>query len=59
MGSPIEKFELNSVCRFYKNLSLKDEFGRNCTIKDKVSEILKTIDPFKAAQIDKISGRVL
>ena len=53
----MEKSEIGSVSRFYKKLSLKDEYGCTSTIDDKDSEILKIIDTFKAAHIDKISGR--
>ena len=53
----MEKSEIGSVSRFYKKLSRKDEYGCTSTINDKDSEILKIIDTFKAAHIDKISGR--
>ena len=49
------KFDINSVHQYYKNIELKD----NLTTEKKVLEVLQSIDISKAAEIDKISGRFL
>ena len=53
------KFDVNSIRHYYKNLELKDNFNLNLTTEKKVSEVLQFIDISKAAVIDKISGRFL
>ena len=54
LNSP-NKFDINSVHQYYKNIELKD----NLTTEKKVLEVLQSIDISKAAEIDKISGRFL
>ena len=53
------KFDINSVHHYYKNIELKDNFNLNLTTEKKVLEVLQFIDISKAAGIDKISGRFL
>ena len=53
------KFDINSVHQYYKNIELKDNFNLNLTTEKKVLEVLQFIDISKAAGIDKISGRFL
>ena len=53
------KFDINSVHQYYKNIELKDNFNLNLTMEKKVLEVLQFIDISKAAGIDKISGRFL
>ena len=53
------KFDVNSIRHYYKNLELKDNFNLSLTTEKKVSEVLQFIDISKAAVIDKISGRFL
>ena len=53
------KFDINSVHQYYKNIELKDNFNLNLTTEKKVLEILQFIDISKAAGIDKILGRFL
>ena len=58
LNSP-NKFDINSVHQYYKNIELKDNFNLNLTTEKKVLEVLQFIDISKAAEIDKISGRFL
>ena len=51
------KFDINSVHHYYKNIELKDNFNLNLTTEKKVLEVLQFIVISKAAGIDKISGR--
>ena len=53
------KFDINSVHHYYKNIELKDNFNLNLTTEKKVVKVLQFIDISKAAGIDKISGRFL
>ena len=53
------KFDINSVHQYYKNIELKDNFNPNLTTEKKVLEGLQIIDISKAAGIDKILGRFL
>ena len=53
------KFDIDSVHQYYKNIELKDNFNPNLTTERKVLEGLQFIDISKAAGIDKISGRFL
>ena len=53
------KFDINSVHHYYKNIKLKDNFNINLTTEKKVLKVLQFIDIPKAAGIDKISGRFL
>ena len=51
------KFDINSVHQYYKNIELKDNVNLNLTAEKKVLEVLPFIDISEAAAIDKISGR--
>ena len=53
------KFDINSVHIYYKNIELKVNFNLNLTTGKKVLEILQFLDISKAVGIDKISGRFL
>ena len=53
------KFDINSVHHYYKNLEIKDYFNLNLTTEKKVLKVLQFIEISKAAGIDKISGRFL
>ena len=53
------KFDINSIHQYYKNIELKDNFNLNLTTAKKILEVLQFIDISKAAGIDKISGRFL
>ena len=53
------KFDINSVHIYYKNIELKVNFNLNLTTGKKVLEILQFIDISKVVGIDKISGRFL
>ena len=53
------KFDINSIHQYYKNIELKDNFNLNLTTTKKILEVLQFIDISKAAGIDKISGRFL
>ena len=52
------KFDINSVHQYYKNIEVKDNFNLNLTT-DKVLEVLPFIGISEATGIDKISGRFL
>ena len=53
------KFDINSVHHYYKNIERKDNFNLNLTKEKKILKVLQFIDISKAAGIDKISGRFL
>ena len=53
------KFDINSVHHYYKNIERKDNFNLNLTTEKKILKVLQFIDISKAAGIDKISGRFL
>ena len=54
-----DKFDINSLHQYYKNIKLKDNFNLNLTTEKNVLEVLQFIDISKAAGIDKISERFL
>ena len=54
-----DKFDVNSVHYYYKNIKLKDNFNLDLTTEKKVLEVLQFIDISKAAGNDKISVRFL
>ena len=47
------KFDINSVHQYYKNVELKNNFNLNLTPKKKVLEVLQFIDILKAVGIVK------
>ena len=51
------KFDINFVHQYYKNIKLKDKFKLNLTTEKKVLEVMQFMDISKSAGIDKISGR--
>ena len=53
------KFDINFVHQYYKNIEPKDNFNLNLTTEKKVLEVLQFTDIPKAAEIDKILGRFL
>ena len=53
------KFDINYLHQYYKNIELKNNFNLTLTMEKKVLEVLQFIDISKAAGIDKISGRFL
>ena len=53
------KFDINSVHQYYKNVELKDNFNLNLTTEKKISEVLQFIGISKRAGIYDISGRFL
>ena len=55
----LNKFNMNSVHQYYKDLGLKDNFNLTLTTEKKVLEIWKCIDISQAAEIDRSSGRFL
>ena len=53
------KFDINSVHQYYKNVELKDNFNLNLTTEKKISEVLQFIGISKRAGIYNIPGRFL
>ena len=58
LNSP-NKFDLNYVQQYYKNIELKDNFNINFATEKKVLEILQCIEISKATGIDKITVKFL
>ena len=58
LNSP-NKFDLNYVQQYYKNIELKDNFNINFATEKKVLEILQCIEISKATGIDKIIVKFL
>ena len=50
------KFDINFVHHYYKNIGLKDNFNLNLTKEKMVVKVFPFIDISKTAGIDKISG---
>ena len=56
---PPNKYVIDSVKKFYKNLNLTTKFQLKPTTEDIVLKLLKNIDISKAADVDNLSGRFL
>ena len=59
LSNPPNKFDMNCVHQYYKNIELKDNFNLNLTMQKKDVEVLQFPGISKAAGIDRISGRFL
>ena len=59
LPNSLNKFDINSVHQYYKNIELNDNFKLHLTTEKKVLEVLQFIDISKAAGIYKISWRFL
>ena len=54
---PPNKYGINSVKNFYKNLNITTKFQLKPTTEDIVLKLLKNIDISKAAGVDNLPGR--
>ena len=56
---PLNKYGIDSVKHFYKDLNITTKFQLKPTTEDTVLKLLKNIDISKAAGIDNLPGRLL
>ena len=56
---PPEKYNLQSVIRYYSIFTMSDDFCLSNTSEEKVLKIMTNIESSKAAGVDKLSGRFL
>ena len=56
---PPNKYGIDSVKNFYKNLNITTKFQLKPTTEDIVLKLLKNIDISKAAGVDNLPGRFL
>ena len=56
---PPNKYGIDSVKKFYKNLNMTTKFQFKQTTKDIVLKLLQNIDISKAAGVDNLPGRFL
>ena len=54
-----DKYNLQSVIRYYSSFMISDDFCLSKTCEEKVLKIMKNIESSKAAGVDKLSGRFL
>ena len=59
LPSPPDKYNLQSVIRYYSSFMISDDFCLSNTSEEKVLKIMTNIEIFKAAGVDKLSGRFL
>ena len=56
---PTQKYDIDSVKSFYKNLNITTKFQLKPTTEDIVLKLLKNIDISKAAGVDNLPERFL
>ena len=59
LPSPPDKYNLQSVIRYYSSIMILDDFCLSNTSEEKVLKIMTNIEISKAAGVDKLSGRFL
>ena len=59
LPSPPDKYNLQSVIRYYSSFMISDDFYLSNTSGEKVLKIMANLEICKAAGIDKLSGRFL
>ena len=59
LPSPPDKYNLQSVIRYYSSFMISDDFWLSNTSEEKVLKIMTNIEISKAAEVDKLSGRFL
>ena len=59
LPSPPDKYNLQSVIRYYSSFMISDDFCLSNTSGEKVLKIMTNIVISKAAGVDKLSGRFL
>ena len=59
LPNPPDKYNLQSVIRYYYSFMISDDFCLSNTSEEKVLKIMTNIESSKAAGVDKISGRFL
>ena len=57
LPNPPEKYNLQSVIRYFSSFMISDNFCLNNTSEEKVLKIMTNIESTKADGIDRISGR--
>ena len=59
LPNPPDKYNLQSVLRYYSSFTISDYFCLSNTSEEKVLKIMTNIESSKAAGVDKLSGRFL
>ena len=59
LPNPPDKYDLQSVLRYYPSFTISDYFSLSNTSEEKVLKIMTNIESSKAAGVDKLSGRFL
>ena len=59
LPNPPDKYNLQSVIRYYSSFMISDGFGSNDTSEEKVLKIMTNIAWSKAAEVDRLSDRFL
>ena len=55
--NPPEKYNLQSVIRYYSSFTISDDFGLSNASEEKALKIMTNTESSKAAVVDKLSGR--
>ena len=59
LSNPPDKYNLQSVIKYYSCFKISDGFCLNKTSEEKVLKIMTNVESSKAAEVDRISGRFL
>ena len=59
LPKPPDKYNLQSVIRYYSSFKISNDFCLNNTSEEKVMKIMTNIDSSKASGVDKLSQRFL
>ena len=59
LPKPPDKYNLQSVIRYYSSFMISDDFCLSNTSEEKVLKIMTNIESSKAAGVDQLSGRFL
>ena len=59
LPNPPDKYNLQSVIKYYSCFKVSDDFCVNKTSEEKVLKIMTNVESSKATEVDRISGRFL
>ena len=59
LPNPPDKYNLQSVIRYYFSFTISDDFCLTNTSEEKILKIMTNIESSKTAGVDKLSGRFL
>ena len=59
LPNPPDKYNLQSVIRYYSSFTISNDFCLSNTSEEKVLKIMTNTESSKAAEVNKLSGRFL